>query len=358
MAENDAGTEKTEQPTSKRRGKARSEGNVPKSNDLNSAVVLIVAVTAVYLTGDSIFKDLSYVMEETIRHSTIVQINLESVKYYFYSGIFFVVKMVLPITFAIAVGSVAVNLGQVGWIFTTKPLGPDFSKLFNFGSAIRKMFIGKETLIQLAKNFAKVSICVWIGYVTIKDHIPDFIALIGMSVEEIYTKACALTLQMAMRLLMLFTTLAIIDMFYTRWKYIEDLKMTKQEVKDEFKDSEGNPEIKRKMMQRQFEIFMHSMMKNTKKADVIITNPIHVAIALEYDPATMRAPKVIAKGLRLIADKIKNIAIENDIPIIENPPLARSIYKKVEVGSEIPDDFFKAVAEILAFVYKLKKEKF
>ena len=156
MAENDAGTEKTEQPTSKRRGKAREEGNVPKSQDFTSAVVLSVSVLAVYLTGGTIFQDLSYVMKETVRHSTTVELNTESVRYYFYSGIFFVVKMVLPITFAIAVSSMAVNIAQVGWLFTTKPLGPDFSKLFNFSSAIRKIFIGKETMIQLAKNFGKV----------------------------------------------------------------------------------------------------------------------------------------------------------------------------------------------------------
>lgn len=356
MAENESGSEKTEQPTSKRIQKSRQDGNVAKSMEVNSVAILIASIIMLMLWGPTMKDSLAYIMQSIIRESPYINITFESVRYYFLEGVIDVLLVVLPFMLAIALTGIFSNIFQFGLLWSMKPLEPKFGKLFN-PTTIFKKFFGAQTYVQLVRDLFKTAVAGYIGYITIKEELENMIPLIDMSVQEIFSYAASAVMLMLIRITAALIILAVADKIYTSWKHNEDLKMTKQEVKEEMKQSEMPSEVKKKISERQVDVFLKGMMKNAHKADVVITNPIHVAVGLKYDQNNMSSPKVIAKGLRLIADRIKEIANENNIPIVENPPLARSLYKKVEVGDEIPEDFFKAVAEVLAFVYKMKEKK-
>lgn len=359
--ENEEGSEKTEQPTSKRLSKSRNEGQVVKSMEVNSVAILITGVLLLFLYGGHIMDSLAHIMQVIILNSPKIKVDFFSVQTYFTGGLIYIIKLMLPFLLSIAFVGVVANVVQSGWLFTLKPLKLDLGKvmgqIFNIAGALKKLLITIDMIQKLLKDFLKFLVIGAVAYYSIKSEIMGFIPLISMSVEEIFTHAAHTLIIILIRILALLVVLAAGDFIYSKWKYIRDLKMTKQEVKEEVKQQDMPKEIKAKIAQKQVDVFLRGMMKEVPKADVVITNPIHVAVALKYSSEKMSSPIVAAKGLRLIADKIKKIAIENDIPIMENPPLARSLYKKVEVGREIPEEFFKAIAEVLAFVYRLNKEK-
>ena len=353
--ENESGSEKTEQPTGKRLNKARDDGNVPKSMEVNSAAVLITAILVLMYFGENTKSNLAYIMQSIILNSSVVELTTDSVRLYFYEGIKVLILLLLPFCLPIATVAIIVNIAQSGLNFTTKPLEPKFDKLFDLAGALKKMFVDIDTIVKLGKDLLKLSLMGLVGYLAIKDELPNFIPLIDMSIKEIFSYAAATVLKIIIRVTSVIVAIAILDFIYTKWKYTRDLKMTKQEVKEEKKQAE-NPEIMKMISQRRYEVMQRIMKQDVPKADVVITNPIHVAVAIKYDPDSMTSPKVVGKGLRLIADRIKKIAVENNIPIMENPPLARSLYKKLEIGDEIPEEFYKAIAEVLAFIYKMKQK--
>ena len=249
---------------------------------------------------------------------------------------------------AIAVCDVA----QVGWHPTGKPLQPKFNKL-NPLSGMKKIF-SKNSLVELIKSILKISLVLYVAWDYLRKHSEGLFLLYDMGLKSGIAAAGNLVINLGIRIAITYLIIAFADYAYQRWKHNDDLKMTKQEVKDEYKQQEGDPQIKGKIRQKMREVSQRRMMQNLPKADVVITNPTHYAVAIQYDADHYDAPMVIAKGADYLAQKIKETARENNIEIVENKPLARMLYANVEVGELIPPELYQAVAEVLAFVYKLK----
>jgi flagellar biosynthetic protein FlhB len=252
---------------------------------------------------------------------------------------------------AVAIGLIA-NLIQVGWLITSEPLQPKFNKL-NPVSGIKRLF-SMQSIVTLLKSIAKMAVLIIVIYMIIMgeiEHIPE-LALMPLMQSLMYLGN--LVVDMGITIGVLFLFIALADVIYTRMKHTKDLKMTKQEVKDEFKQMEGDPMIKSRIRGKMMEMSMRRMMQEVPKADVVITNPTHYAVAIKYDKDVSDAPRVIAKGVDFAARKIKEKAKENNIHIVEDKQLARTLYATVEIGQAIPPELYQAVAEILAFVYKLR----
>jgi flagellar biosynthetic protein FlhB len=259
---------------------------------------------------------------------------------------------VFPLLAVAMVAGIAINLIQVGTLFTTKPLMPKFDKLNPINGF--KELISPKKLVELAKNLAKIIIVGLVAYNDYMAMLDSFAAYIGLDVEASFINILQDAFMMALRMCIAMVFISAADFFYQWWKYEKDLKMTKQEVKDEHKNTEGDPKIKSKIRQKQMQMSAMRMMSQVPEADVVITNPTHFAVALGYDDKKFGAPKVLAKGQDYIARKIRETAMEHDVHIVENPPLAQALFKACDVDEEIPSDLYQAVADILVFVYRQK----
>jgi flagellar biosynthetic protein FlhB len=297
---------------------------------------------------------------EYLRHSfSADMLNKEltdlSVHNLFTTSLLFVLTCFIPIGIFVLLGGVAAHLLQTGWLFTTETLKLRFDKL-NPIAGFKRIFSPKS-LIQLLKAVFKLSIVAWVIIGTYRNQALPLaeLSLLAPSLQTA-AKIWRIIFNMIIRICLILLVLAILDYMYQRFEYRRSLRMTKQEVKEEHKQAEGDPLIKSKIRQRQRQMAMRRMMQQVPKADVVITNPTHLAIALLYDENKMTAPQVLAKGEGFIANKIKELAKEHRIPVVENKPLARMIYKTVEIGDFIPSNLYQAVAEVLAFVYNLRKK--
>ncbi len=353
MAQSDA--EKTEYPTPRRISRARSEGNVPKSVELNSAAVLITGTLLLYILMRQFLKYIFDFFTIIWGEIPYLDFSVMSLQKYFIAGLLKIGGMLAPFMLSLMVIGVAVNILQSGWNLTLKPVMPKLTKLNPINGLSR--FISVSGLVDLLRNIAKISLVGLVAYWTVKAEFLEFLPLMDMSLGQITTFIGLLTYKVAIRISLMILAIGIIDYIWTKYRYIKGLKMTKQEVKDEARQSEGPPEVKREVRKVQVRAAMQRMMRDVPSAEVVITNPTHLAVALKYEGETMAAPMVVAKGARLLAEKIKRIAMEHDIPIVENQPLAQALFKSVEVGEAIPPQFYAAVAEILAFVYRLKEER-
>ena len=248
--------------------------------------------------------------------------------------------------------SVLINMLQFKFKISTKPLQPKFSKL-NPVSGMKKLF-SKEKIMELLKSIAKVILIMAVVYSTIKNDWVYLVKFYQMPLAQALELIGSIVINMGLKISLVFMVVAFADLFYQRWKFHEDIKMTKQEVKDEYKNAEGDPQIKGKIRQKMREASQRRMMQNVPKADVVITNPTHFAVAIRYNPSEGSAPRVLAKGADFVAQKIKEIARENNVEIVENKPLARMLYANVDVGQEVPPELYQSVAEVLALVYKMQ----
>ncbi|MFQ5750511.1 MAG: flagellar biosynthesis protein FlhB [bacterium] len=348
----DSFQEKTEQATPKRLQEAREKGNVAKSPEFNSVFILFFGLLTLYFLSSAIFNDLNNGYTIFYQEMGNFEITLNSISYYLGLGIKAISGLFAPLLIVLVIVGVGVNVAQVGFLFTLKPLIPDFSKL-NPLSGFKKFF-SLRSFIELLKGILKLLIVGLITYWTIMGQKDRYLTLIYESVGEIINFIGSVIFQIALRTTAALLVLAIFDLIYQRWQYKKDLMMTKQEVKEELKQAEGDPLIKSTIKSLQFARSRERMMNNVPQADVVVTNPTKLAVALKYDSVKMNAPVVVAKGARLLAQRIKEIAKEHDIPIIENKPLAQSLYKICQVGKEIPFEFFHTVAEVFAYVYQLK----
>jgi len=346
--------EKTEEPTSKKIEDAKKEGNVPKSQDVASFVTLIVAIGATFalfmLMADRIFKLYIYyssLMGEELTKELVFQIGLHSLKE--------LVLIVIPLSLIVAISGVIANVMQFGFIFTTKPLEPNLNKIDPI-KGFGKLFSLKK-LLDGIKITAKVAVVFVVAFYFLVDFTKELQSVVMYDFNSqllwLLDKAAVLIAVM----LILFFVFALIDLMLVRYQYFKDLRMSKQEIKDEYKQMEGDPQVKARIKKLQMEMAQKRMMNDIPTADVVITNPTHYAVALRYDKTKENAPRVIAKGVDSIALKIKEIAREHLIQVVENPPLARELYKSCDVDETIPETLFKAVAEVLAFVYKARGEK-
>lgn len=346
--------EKTEEPSAKKIEKAREEGNVPKSPDvvvffgLLVGLVLIYALFNYWVEGTGrVFVQIAPFFGEELGRKDVISLAIALAKEY--------VLLVLPVFIALMIIGVIGNVGQFGFLLSTKAIEPKFSKL-NPITGMKNLFSLKKLLdgaLLTTKVFAAFGIGFWVFLSFIGEL--TTVALFPLFDQMKWFRDKALIL--AAILLLVFLVLASIDFAIKRYQYFKGLRMTKQEVKDEFKQMEGNPEIKRKIRQLMMQAAMKRMMQQLPSADVVITNPTHYAIALRYDTKKERAPRVIAKGVDHLALKIKEIAREHEIQIVENRTLARELYKSAEVDREIPENLFQAVAEVLAYVYKLNQKR-
>lgn len=350
--ENEQGQEKTERPTSRRIRQAREEGNVPRSMEINSAAVLIAGMSTLFFFGGWLMKRLTEMTVAVLMRLDEIGIDPANFQGYIKGTAFWLLKTLLPFFIVVAVTGILINLVQVGPLFTAKSLQPKLSKL-NPVKGLKNLF-NQQAAVRLVTNIAKVFVVGLVAYKVVRKAWPQFVPLMDSTVLDIFHFLVATIWKVAVWSIAALVVLALIDLFYQRWRYIEQLKMSKQEVKEETKMSEGDPKVKQKIRQVQFQIAFNTMIKELPNADVIVTNPTHVAVALKYDGSGMAAPVVVGKGLRKLAERIKRIAREHDIPIVENPPLARALYKSCQVGDEIPGQFYQDVAEILAQIYQLR----
>ncbi len=346
--------EKTEEASSKKIEDARKEGNVPKSQDANSFVTLVVALGAFlallpWIESRMVF--LYYYYANLIGHPLdkegAFQISLVTLRE--------VVFMVIPLALVVAIAGLLANVLQTGFIFTTKPLIPDFAKLDPI-KGIKNLFSIKKA-VESIKIILKVTLVLYVCYYFLLAFTKELPSVIYFPIFDQLSWLKEKMLILVAVMLILFLILSLFDLFYTRYNYFKDLRMSKQELKDEYKQMEGDPKIKAKIRQIQMQMTRKRMMQEIPQADVVITNPTHYAIAIRYDQEKESAPKVIAKGTDFIALKIKEIAMNYNIQIVENPPLARELYKKCNLGESIPETLYKAVAEVLAFVYKSANKK-
>lgn len=347
--------EKTEQATPKRLQEMREKGQVAKSREVPSAAILIASLLIFYFLGSAMIKDFMELMEWSFANSAHFELQSGNFNWMLLELFRRGLKIVAPLFVALVAVGLLSNIAQVGFLFSTKAIAPKFSKLDPLKGFGR--MVSKQALVELIKSLFKVAVVGCVTYLTVKDELDQIIPLMDKEIWSIMTYIGSVCFKILLRTCWVLIVLAVIDYVFQKWDFMQEAKMTKQEVKDEFKQREGDPLIKSRVRQAQREMAKRRMMEAVPKADVVITNPTHLAIALEYNTQNMSAPQLTAKGSRLMAERIKAIAQENNIPIVENKPLARALFKGVEIGQEIPAIFYKAVAEVLSYVYQLKNKR-
>ena len=344
--------EKTEEATPKRKEEAKKKGQVAKSTEISSVFVIMAAFYTLKLLGVSVYTELADYMSGIFSSLSTTEFTIQSVQILYLKASLVLVKTVLPLLIVIMVISVTINYMQVGVIFSPEVLMPDFNKI-NPISGFQRLF-SKRSLVELAKAIFKVCIIGYFIYRFAVIQTSDIPKLFSMELMDSLKLAGSLVIDLAFQIIAVMMILAVFDYIYQWWEHNQSLKMSKEEVKEEFKQTEGNPQIKSKIKEKQRAMAMRRMMQEIPKADVVVTNPTHLAIALKYDK-TMSAPIVLAKGQDFQAERIKQVAREHKVVVVENKPLARALYPIVEIGDVVPPELYQAVAEVLAYVYRLKK---
>ncbi len=345
---------RTEKATPRRREKAREQGNVPRSEEVSKVVVILFGFFVLRLLISFEGKNLWDVFNKFFNFDASNTLTLKSVYYMLAFVLYKISLMILPILLAIAVGSVFFIRAQVGHVFTFKIFRLDLNR-FNPVVGIKNRFFNLKTVVQAVISFLQMLVIGLIGFIVIKSKMDLLPTIFFMNPPNIAKTILEILFYLFIFLLIPLIIISLAHLVYTRWEYEENLKMTKEEVKDEFKQLYGNPEIKREQKKRMMDVVKRRMMAEVPRADVVITNPVHIAVALRYEPLKDIAPVVVAKGKGYLAEKIKEIAKEHNIPIKEDKLLARTLYENVEVGEVIPEDLYQAVASILAQLDKFRK---
>ena len=353
MAEEVNVEQKTEEPTPKRIQDAEEKGNFAHSRELTSAFVLLAAVLSFAMAGAFSTRHLMMTWHNLFSQSHAIQPGISEMRQLLGWVMENSFTVLSPVLFAILLGGVTANLVQTGGVrFSLHPLLPRFHKL-NPWNGFKRMF-SRTALMELFKSLFKVTLISLIAFFTIKGRFDEIPPMMTLSVGQILVFMGKVALEIMIKVLIAMVFLAFVDYLFQRFTYLKNLRMTKEEVKDERKDTEGNPQIKQRVRNVQMEMMKRRMMAAVPEADVIITNPTHIAVAIQYNQDKADAPVVVAKGKGVVAEKIREIAKQNDIPVVEDKPLARLLHKTVEIGQMIPAHLYKAVAEILAYVYRLK----
>ena len=347
--------ERTEQATPKRLQEMREKGQVAKSREVPSVAILIASLLIFYFLGSAMIRDFMDLMKWAFANSAHFEIQSGNLNWLLLELFRRALKIVAPMFIVLVAVGLLSNLLQVGFLFSTQAIAPKFSKLDPL-KGFARMF-SKQALVELIKSIFKVIIVGCVTYFTVKGELEEIVPLMDKEIWSVMSYIGSVCFKILLRTSWVLIVLAIVDYVFQKWDFKQEAKMTKQEVKDEFKQREGDPLIKSRVRQAQREMAKKRMMEAVPKADVVITNPVHLAIALEYNTQNMSAPQLTAKGSRLVAERIKAIAQEHNIPIVENKPLAQALFKGVEIGQEIPTVFYKAVAEVLSYVYRLKNKR-
>jgi flagellar biosynthetic protein FlhB len=346
--------EQTEKATPKRQGEARSKGQVARSPDVSGAAIFLAIIISLHLTFVPVFQLATHAFAVAIQSANgREEVNIHSA-WGLFARAFAAFGGFLGFTFGAAVViAIVANLLQFGFLFAPKKIQPKFSVLNPF-PGIKRLFFSVQSLVQLAKQLAKLFAVVFIVFMELHDKVPLFYSLAHASPAVLLMTVEGLCYDIGIRFGLLFFALGLADYFYEKYRLAESLKMTKTEVKDEHRQQDGNPEVKQAVKARQRASARRRMMAAVPRATVVVTNPTHFAVALEWDEITMDAPVLVAKGADLMARRIRELAREHNVPVMENPPLARALYDKVELDSPVPPNLYAAVAQVIAFIYKLK----
>jgi flagellar biosynthetic protein FlhB len=347
---------KTEQATPRRINKAREKGNVAKSQEASKTISVLAGLIILTFWTGFIGRDMMGIFRFFLSSSTdftINEANLTSLALWMAAEL---AKMVLPVILFIACAVYLTLRLQIGRLWTLEPLKPKLSK-FNPIKGLQRMVLSPQTFIRLGKSLIQALCIGFAPYLVIQEEMPRFITLYHMNATQVAVYILTVGSRIVLYALLPMLVLAVADLWHTRWSYKRNLMMSKDEIKDEHKQTEGDPKIKGKQRQEMMRMSMKRMMQEVPKADVVITNPTHIAVALRYDPDEAPAPVVVAMGADLIAQKIKDIAREHGVPLRENVPLARALYKQTKIGDTIPAELFQAVAAILAQIWKTRPPK-
>lgn len=353
MAAEDDG--KTEDPTSKKLSEARNKGMIGRSQDLQSSLVLLAGTLMIWMFSDHLVGG----MKRTMVESFMAIADFESIPgRLFPMGIqafIGILMLLLPVVAGITAVSLVISFAQAGFLWSWEPLGPNFGKVFSLGG-LKKLF-SASSFVEIAKSVAKMIVVGIVAYKVVSSHYIEYLQLADMAMDQFCQLLFSVSVEVVIKCTIVLFLLGIFDLVYQKRKTKNELKMSKSEVKDEAKQSEGDPHVKGKIKSMRMQMHRNFMMKELPKATVVITNPTFIAIAIRYNQGMDRAPVVVAKGKRLIAERIRDEARRHDIPIVEDKPLARGMYDLAEPGEQIPQEFFAAVAEILAYVYSLKGQR-
>ena len=358
FAKDGEGGEKTEPATAKKLKDARDDGKVTKSRELTAAFDLIVLflVLKIFISfvGERLVGIFDYVYS---RMPDFLKINSTSVSsvaasHYMADILLQMLLTMLPFLLFGFVITFLVSVVQVGWKVTGKPLKPDLNK-FNPINGFKRI-ISKDSLFELLKSVIKIAVIFWVAYSRVKNHKEELFILYEIPLNQAIALIGSVIIDTGLYISIVYLVIGFADFAYQKHKFNEDMKMTKQEVQDEFKNTEGDPQIKGRQRRKMQETSQRRMMHDVPKADVVITNPTHLAVAVKYDADVNAAPVVLAKGEEYVAQRIKEVARENNIEIVENKPLARMLYHNVDIGAEIPPELYQAVAEVLATIYKAR----
>lgn len=347
--------ERTEKATGRRRQKERDKGNISKSQDLTSAVMITIGVCIIAVFSGSILSNIQIMLYNTFTQLNPQNISTEDILTIVMPFVRVLAQILLPFLILLAISAIVSVRMQIGHVFSPQKVKFDIAKLAP--SALlknaQKLFnpLAPRTLVEFLKSVLKLLVVAYSGYAVLNGRKDELYALMGLSINSSFAVITSILTQMLVNICLALLIIGFLDKKYQDYEYEKSIKMTKQEVKDELKDSEGDPKIKSRIRSMQMKMLRQRMMSKIPKADVVVTNPTHYAVALQYDRKESPAPKVVAKGVDFVAFKIKEIAMNNNVPVIENPPLARALYKLVPIDGIIPSEMFVAVAEVLAYVY-------
>ncbi|MFD2443538.1 flagellar biosynthesis protein FlhB [Bacillus sp. CGMCC 1.16607] len=346
--------EKTEKATPKKRQDARKKGQVAKSQDMNTAILLIAIFSFLWLAGGYLLDITLNIFRHSFQNYLLMELSEQSV----FPLLMVILKEISyflgPILLVAMISGIAANYFQVGFLFSPEAIQMKLEKI-NPIQGFKKIF-SIRSIVELLKSILKISFVGSIAFIILWNRIDEIFVLSQESIGDSLVTLASITVQIGLFCSIGLLFLAVLDYFYQKFDFEKNIRMSKQDIKDEHKNIEGDPLIKSKIKQRQREMAMRRMMQEVPNADVVITNPTHFAIALKYDEEKSDAPYVVAKGVDFVAQKIKLIAKENDVITVENRSLARALYSQTEIGDAVPEEFFKAVAEILAFVYRTKNK--
>lgn len=346
--------EKTEQPTGRKLSEARNRGNLGKSQDLSAALMMIAVIVTLIFFARPVLEGMMLLLRYLLAPTTVAEsLRVADLAGDLRISVLQIVRLVAPMMLVMFAVAYIANFLQVGWLLTLKPIQPNLGKLNIVKGAAK--FFSKRSLIKGAIDLVKLLVVIGLAWLVVNGQYHRIVALAGLPLLDAVFEAAEIVLEVSIWVLLLLLILGIADFAYQKWQNKDELKMTKQEVKDERKSSEGDMEMKARRLRQARQIAMQRIQSAVPDADVIVTNPTHFAVALKYDQETMAAPKLLAKGADLLALRIRQVAAAHGVPIVERPPLARAIYKDIEIGQEVHPDHYEAVAEVLAYVYRLNE---
>jgi flagellar biosynthetic protein FlhB len=353
MAEESSGQEKTEDPTDRRLADGRKKGDVAKSMEVPSAAVLLAGLLTIYSLHDHMFSSLKNLTSHYLSNAHNIEIIPENITYLVLQCLSYMAQVLGPLLAVVFITALVANYAQIGVIFTTEKIKPELKKIDPIQGIAKKFSM--QTLNELMKSLFKVAAIGYIAYREVNKALPQFMPLMDQEPMQILIFRASTAFWIFFKCALFIALLAVVDYAFQRWQFMKKMKMTKQELKEEAKQSDGDPHVKGRIRAIQMEMARKRMMDEVPSADVVITNPTRLAIALRYDNESMNAPIVVAKGAGLVAQRIREVATENKVPIVEDKPLARALFQAATVDQPIPDNLYQAVAEVLAYVYGMRK---